>query len=261
MSNAQDALYIYVYLDGITNKPTPVQLGGYITGRRLGDTFTHWGTLQKGMFFFKDFGAKNMMSYKLSGFDWAAAKTAYNTDGTIQKIAAQGNIVGPTTGAGGYFPYPNDKNNGFFGIRSDVQAYTFKLPTDVWSASGLIEDAVSTSTGSGYFTNATCALYFEVGAYKYVVYTRQVSGKAGGVMFLRGAYTSSYADIINARISGGSPVAVFSIAANSTDATEENALSSGNAGFDLAAYKIGDDVYVAAVKQNVGLSLFKVSAE
>lgn len=261
MSNAQDALYIYAYLDGITNKPTPVQLGGLITGRRLGDTFTHWGTLQKGMFFFKDFGAKNMMSYKLSGFDWAAAKTAYNTDGTIQKIAAQGNIVGPTTGAGGYFPYPNDKNNGFFGIRSDVQAYTFKMPTDVWSASGLIEDAVSTSTGSGYFTNATCALYFEVGAYKYVVYTRQVSGKAGGVMFLRGAYTSSYADIINARISGGSTVAVFSIAANSTDATEENALSSGHAGFDLAAYKIGDDVYVAAVKQNVGLSLFKVSAE
>ncbi len=264
MSNAQDALYIYAYLDGITNKPTPVQLGGYITGRRLGDTFTHWGTLQKGMFFFKDMGAANMMSYKIAntaGFDWATVKSQYATDGTITKVAAQGNIVGPAAGVGGYFPYPNDKNNGFFGIRDNVQAYMFSFTTDAWNASGLVDDAVSTSTGSGYFLNSTSAVYFEVGAYKYVVYTRQVSGSAGGVMFLRGDSTSSYADIINARKAGGAASAAFSIAADSDDVTTTNAKSSGNGGFDLAAYKVGEDVYVAAIKQNVGLSLFKVSAE
>ncbi len=264
MSNSQTELYLYAYLDGIDKKPTPVKLGGYIGGRRLGDTFTHWGTLQKGMYFFKDYNTNRMMTYKIAdtaGWDWATVKSAYATDGTIQTVPAQGNILGPESGAGGFFPYPNDKNNGFFGLRAEVQAYTFSMPSDVWSASGAVETAVSTSTGSGYFLNATSALYFEVGAYKYVVYTRQVSSGAGGVMFLRGSYSNSYADIINARIAGGDAAASFSVAANSTDVSSTNGKSSGNWGFDLAAFQIGDDVYVAALKQNVGLSLFKVSAE
>ena len=146
-------------------------------------------------------------------------------------------------------------------MRAEVQAYTFSITPDVWSAKDAVETAVSTSTGSGYFLNATSALYFEVGAYKYVVYARQVSGGAGGVMFLRGSYSDSYADIINARKAGGGAAASFSVAADSDNVSSTNGKSSGNWGFDLAAYKIGDDVYVAAVKQNVGLSLFKVSAE
>ena len=264
MSNSQMELYLYAYLDGIDKKPTPVKLGGYIEGRRLGDTFTHWGTLQKGMYFFKDFNTNRMMTYKIAdtaGWDWATVKSAYATDGTIQTVPAQGNILGPESGAGGFFPYPNDKNNGFFGLRANIQAYTFSITPDVWSASGGVETAVSTSTGSNYFLNATSALYFEVGAYKYVVYTRQVSGDAGGVMFLRGSYSDSYADIINARIAGGGAAASFSVAADSDDVTSTNGKSSGHGGFDLAAFQIGDDVYVAALKQNVGLSLFKVSAE
>jgi len=264
MSNSTGDYYLYFYLDGITNKPTPVMLGGY-GYRRLGDTFTHWGTLQKGMFFFKDFSTGGVcMSYKIAntaGWDWAKVKADYFNDGTIKKVSAQGNLQTPAqTGAGAYFPYPNDKNNGFFGVRGSVNAYTVNMPSDVWSASGRVDDIVNTQLG-GYFLNATSALYIEAGKYRYVVYTRQVSSKAGGVMFLKGNATDSWASIIGARQSGGAASATFAISADSTDVTTENAKSSGNDGFDLATYTVDGVVYVAAVKQNVGLSLFKIVVE
>ena len=34
---------------------------------------------------------------------------------------------------------------------------------------------------------------------------------------------------------------------------------SGNSGMDLDVYRNGEDIYIAVVKQNVGLSLFRVS--
>ena len=36
-------------------------------------------------------------------------------------------------------------------------------------------------------------------------------------------------------------------------------MSSGNSGMDLDARKVGDDVYLVVIKQNVGLSLFKLT--
>ena len=41
----------------------------------------------------------------------------------------------------------------------------------------------------------------------------------------------------------------------------ESPRSSGNSGMDLDARQVGGDVYIAVVKQNVGLSLFKMSVE
>ena len=35
--------------------------------------------------------------------------------------------------------------------------------------------------------------------------------------------------------------------------------ASGNSGMDLDVYTVGEDVYIAVIKQNVGLSLFRVS--
>ena len=45
------------------------------------------------------------------------------------------------------------------------------------------------------------------------------------------------------------------------DEYKESPKSSGNSGFDLAVREIDGALYIAAVKQNVGLSLFKMSFE
>ena len=41
----------------------------------------------------------------------------------------------------------------------------------------------------------------------------------------------------------------------------ESPKASGNSGMDLAVREIGGAMYIAAVKQNVGLSLFKMTLE
>lgn len=237
-------LKMYFYTSGTDNDPSPVNFNIWAP-RRLGDTWSFWGTLQKGMFYMKDFDDANaLMTFKQEG-----RFTGNNS--------LQGRFVMPETGTGAaaYWPFPEDKNSGMYGIRNRINSYSVTFLSDSWRATGGNE---TTSTQlDGYFEN--CAFqYIDFNGKRYVAYTRQVDGSDGRLFVLEGAATDSWESIIRAR-----NVIYHAAIQNSFEGegeVEPSPRSSGHNGMDLTAREIGGDVYIAVVKQNVGLSVFKMVA-
>ena len=237
-------LKMYFYTEGIDKDPSPVNFNIWAS-RRLGDTWSFWGTLQKGMFYMKDFDDVNALMTFMQEGRFAGTNSL------------QGRFVMPETGTGAaaYWPFPENKNAGMYGIRNRINSYSVTFLSDSWEAIGGNE---TTSTQlSGYFEN--CAFqYIEFNGKRYVAYTRQVEGNDGRLFVLEGAATDSWESIITAR-----NVIYHAAIQNSFEGegdVEPSPRSSTHNGMDLTAREIGGDVYIAVVKQNVGLSLFKMVA-
>ena len=109
---------------------------------------------------------------------------------------------------------------------------------------------------SGYYKDAAFR-FFEFGGRRYVAYTRQVSEGDGRLFIIDGALTQSWDDIITTRN------VVYHAAIQNSDEfnpyPEESPRYSGNSGMDLDICQTQDAVLIAVNKQNVGLSLFKMS--
>ena len=243
---------LYFYANGIEQDPTVVKMPTWAE-RRLGDTFTVWGTLQDGMLFFKDFDdASAMMTFRLQGK-------------TTGSNALQGRFVmADGSGAGAYYPYPEDVKKGIYSSRDKRKIWWVSTLSDPLTAIGG-NDCTLTQEQSGYYENVPSVQYIEWNGKRYVAYTRQVSATDGRLFILEGQAGDGWQSIIQAR-------KVVYQAALQTDAAfqdgdyhpemeAESPKASSNSGMDLAVRQIGDDLYIAAVKQNVGLSLFKMSVE
>ena len=242
-------LKMYFYSDGIDKDPTVVDFNIW-TDRRLGDTFSFWGTLQSGMFYFKDFDdATALMTFKQSGKVSGAN-------------SLQGRFVMPNVGGGKvahYTPFPEDKNAGLYGFRDKVNSYYVTFNADSWTATGGNE-TTSTQYDETY---QNCA--FQLISYndkRYVAYTSQLGVSDGRLIILEGAATDAWQDIVTAH-----NVIYEAAIQNDTelfggplqDAVDLSPKASTHSGMDLSVRQIGDDVYIAVVKQNVGLSLFRMT--
>ena len=248
---------MYMYVNGIDKDPNCVTFNIW-ADRRLGDTWTYWGTFTKGMYFFKDYNdASAVMTFKQNAAgNWA--------DGASNALQAR-LVMADGTGAGAYWPYPDDKNSGVYGSRGDTRiAYLVTTAEkdgkkiDVWTAEGG-NDVVKTPL-SGYYTN-TAYQFIEFNGKRYVAYTRQVDGTDGRLMILEGAGTDKWDDIITNKNRRVIYKAAIQEAAEMKDDYNPSPRSSGHSGMDLCARVIGNEVYIAVIKQNVGLSLFKLYSE
>ena len=236
-------LKMYFYVNGTAEDPSVVNFNIW-ADRRLGDTWSFWGTLQKGMFYMKDFDdATALMTFKQEG------RTSGNN-------SLQGRFVMPAagTGAAAWWPFPEDKNAGLYGVRNKINTFSVRFQSDSWTAIGGNE---TTSTQlSGYYEN--CAFqYIEYAGKRFVAYTRQVDGNDGRLFVLEGKPTDSWDDIIAAR-----NVVYHAAIQNAFEGegdVEVSPRSSTHNGMDLCAREIGGDLYIAVIKQNVGLSLFKMT--
>lgn len=235
---------LYLYTNGIDKDPVVVKLTTWAS-RRLGDTWTYWGSLQEGILFFKDFNsAQGTVTFKIAGLP---------TKGEWYLV---GRIVAPAaTGAGAYFPFPNNINEGVCSIRGGETAWLTKASKDLLKLEGADNTPTLTEL-SGYYAD-TAFRYFELGGKRYVAYTRQVSASDGRLFILEGTPEQSWSDIILERN-------VIYQAAIQEDAENQeeygvSPMASGNSGMDLDARMTGGDVYIAVIKQNVGLSLFHLS--
>lgn len=234
---------LYVYGAGIDNDPSVLEMQTWAS-RRLGDTFTTWGSFQEGMLFFKDFDSvQGTVTFKLSG----------KTSGSLYLV---GRIVAPpVTGAGAYFPFPDDINSGVASTRGGSLAWLTKASKNLWTLEGADNSPVLTEL-SGYFAD-TAYRFFELGGKRYIAYTRQVSSTDGRLFILEGAPDQSWTDILTERN-------VVYQAAIQNDSEQEglddtpSPMASGNSGMDLDVRQIGNDVYIVVLKQNVGLSLFRL---
>lgn len=237
---------MYFYSEGIEADPTVVAMTTWAE-RRLGDTFTVWGTLQDGMLFFKDFdNATAMMTFRLLG----------KVSGSN---ALQGRFVmADGTGTGAYYPYPEDIRSGIYSSRDARKIWWVTTQSDPITATGGNECTL-VQEESGYYLNVPSVQYIEFAGKRYVAYTRQVSGTDGRIIIIEGAATDDWKTIINTR-----KVVYHAPIQNEKENDSEPGESpkaSGHSGMDLAVRQIDGAVYIAAVKQNVGLSLFKMSVE
>lgn len=233
---------LYVYADGIDADPKVINMSTWAS-RRLGDTFTFWGSMQGGMLFFKDFSSPDgTVTFKLNG---------------LNAMWLMGRIVAPAAvGAGSYFPFPDNINQGVSSVRGGETAWLTTASKDLYTLEGADKEPTLAEL-SGYFAD-TAFRFFEFDGKRYIAYTRQVSPSDGRLFILEGEAGQSWSGMLEERN-------VIYQAAIQND-TEQEGLddtpspkASGNSGMDLDVRIAGNEVYIAVVKQNVGLSLFRMS--
>lgn len=233
---------LYVYADGIDADPRVIKMSTWAS-RRLGDTFTFWGSMQGGILFFKDFSSPDgTVSFKLNG---------------LNAMWLVGRIVAPAAaGAGAYFPFPDNINQGVSSVRGGETAWLTTASKDLYTLEGVDKEPTLAEL-SGYFAD-TAFRFFEFDGKRYIAYTRQVSPSDGRLFILEGEAGQSWSGMLEKRN-------VIYQAAIQND-TEQEGLddtpspkASGNSGMDLDVRIAGNEVYIAVVKQNVGLSLFRMS--
>jgi hypothetical protein len=236
---------LYIYDKGTNEDPSVLNMTTWAS-RRLGDTFTAWGSLQEGTLFFKDFNsAQGTVTFLLSG----------KTTGTLY---LRGRVVAPpATGAGAYFPFPEIINAGPCTTRGGKDSWICHASKDLYSLEGADNNPTLIPL-SGYYADAAFR-FIEFNGKRYIAYSRQVSGADGRLIVIEGKANESWETILENR----TVIYQAAIQENSEmqEDYNESPRSSGNSGMDLDARQVGGDVYIAVVKQNVGLSLFKMSVE
>ena len=235
---------LYFYDNGIDADPSMVELVTW-NSRRLGDTYTYWGTLQEGMLFFKDFNtADGTVTFPLAG----------KTSG---KMYLKGRLVSPPAkGAGAYFPFPENVNSGISTIRGGETAWQTVATKNFLTLENASDPCTLTEL-SGYFADSAFR-FFELGQKRYVAYTRQVDSSDGRIFILEGTPEQGWNDIILER-NVVYQAAIQNDTENEKLSEEPSPMSSGNSGMDLDIRMVGEDAYLVVLKQNVGLSLFKLT--
>lgn len=236
---------LYAYVNGTGSDPKVIGTQTWAS-RRLGDTFTFAGTLQDGVFFFKDYNtAQGTVTFPIK---YTAATSTLNL---VRRLEAPA-----VTGAGSYFPFPDNMYKGVSSARGNGYISQIVDATGANFTDGTGGITPSLTDLSGYYQD-TAFKFFEFGGMRYIAYTRQVSGSDGRFFLIDGQLSDTWERILNTRH------VVYQAAIQSADEMkddyDDSPRISGNSGMDIDAREIGGSVYVAVVKQNVGLSLFQIS--
>ena len=235
---------LYVYVNGTDSDPVPFAMTTWAS-RRLGDTFSWWGSWQDGVLFFKDYNStQGTVTF------WTSGKTS----GTMYLV---GRLAAPAvTGAAAYFPFPDDINNGIISVRGGETSWLVSASKNLKTLEGADNNATLTELDPMWANSSF--RYFTLAGKRYVAVARQDSSSGGRLIVLEGEGATGWGQIVTEG-------KVVYQAAIQND-TENEALDetpsdmfSGNSGMDLDVYKSGEDFYIAVIKQNVGLSLFRVS--
>ena len=235
---------LYVYVNGTDNDPVPFAMTTWAS-RRLGDTFSWWGSWQDGVVFFKDYNStQGTVTFWLSG----------RTSGSMYLM---GRLAAPAqTGAAAYFPFPDDINHGIISVRGGETSWLVTASKNLKTLEGADNNATLTELDPQW---ANCSFrYFTLAGKRYVAVAKQDSSSAGKLLVLEGEGETGWGQIVTA----GKLVYQAAIQNDTeNEALDEtpSTMFSGNSGMDLDVYQNGEDVYIAVVKQNVGLSLFRVS--
>ena len=161
------------------------------------------------------------------------------------------------TGAGAYFPFPESTESGFASTRGGTQSWLVNTK-DLNKLEGADNNPVLTELAPDW---ADCSFrYFELAGKRYIAVAKQDNAGAGRLIIMEGELTAPWPEIL----SGGKLVYTAAIQ-NETENegldTTPSPMSSGNSGMDLDIFQKDTDVYIAVIKQNVGLSLFRVSKD
>lgn len=234
---------LYIYDKGITADPSLISLTTWAS-RRLGDTFSWWGSLQDGVLLFKDFNSEQgTVTFWMRG-----------------KLSPQFYLVGrvqapPVTGAGAYFPFPESSTSGIASTRGGQMSWLVNTK-DLNKLEGADNAPTLTELDPVW---ADCSFrFFSFDGKRYIAVAKQDSAAAGRLIILEGPAGMPWEIILTE----GEMVYTAAI----QNETEQEALSeepspmaSGNSGMDLDVSIVENQVFIAVLKQNVGLSVFRMS--
>ena len=235
---------LYVYVNGIDSDPVPFTMTTWAS-RRLGDTFSWWGSWQDGVVFFKDYNStQGTVTFWLSG----------KTSGTMYLM---GRLAAPAqTGAAAYFPFPDDINNGIISVRGGETSWLVTASKNLKTLEGADNNATLTELDTQWANSAF--RYFSLAGKRYVAVAKQDSSSAGRLLVMEGEGGTGWGQVLTSGKLVYEAAIQNDTEGESIDLTP-SAMYSGNSGMDLDVYRSGEDIYIAVVKQNVGLSLFRVS--
>ena len=230
---------LYVYSEGIDKDPSVITLSG---SGRLGDTFTPYGTFDKGILFYAKNGGNGVVTFQMNG---VATGTRY----LVNRLAMTSDA------ACSYYPYPESFTSGVLAKRAEARGLNVVVDateTQIWdtwdTAFNVTETQLEYAEGRNGFVEGYNFIEFH--GKRYVIYGKRQSAKEGRVYILEGALTDSWLDIINK-----------ADVKYRRDFTCTGGNGSTHSGLDVTARVIGDELYIAAVYQHVGLGVWKMLYE
>ena len=266
-SAAQENFWLYVYENGIDAEPTAVQLSG--AADRMGDTFSFWGAsatnsvdglgLTKGLLYFDTTNNNGVRIWKTL---W--------TKGNLPAQAWVQNRYGFDNGSkavGAFWTYPGNKDAGIWAGRGSAEDPTKSVfggvktgAPNLWTSEGdQLANTECNVIESGYYNNVTAYQFFSFNGKRYIAYAKQVNGSDGRLIILEGEATDEWSSLITNRKVVYQ--AAIQEAGEMKDAYNESPLASGHSGMDLCIRPSADAVDIVVLKQNVGLSLFRMKME
>ena len=244
---------VYSWKEGTSKAPVSTSVSTYC-GRRLGDKFTVYGSLQDGALFFKDW---NNVSNQGAFLVLRTAFSVAPTDGLFNPRRT--NMISES-GIGAYYPYPDDPTKGIYaGVGSDAYYSSFTsspLNTNP-NESGTFTKA------AGYYGSTAGYNFIEYGGKRYVIYVKNAGGGDGRVYILEGSLSDGWESILTTR----TIIYQADIQQNlayfdgeyHTDLETGVTKTSANSALDCTTRIIDGKLYIAALKQGVGLSFFEFS--
>ena len=168
---------------------------------------------------------------------------------------------GVDAGINAYYTYPGNASNGFIASVSGAAKFAS------FASSPLNTSPNSSGTftaSSGYYDNSAGYNYIEYNGKRYIAYAKNAGDGDGRFYVLQGETSDSWADILGSKRKVIYQADIqqdlaYADGEYHADLATGVTKTSSNSALDCTARIIGDEVYFAALKQGVGLSLFKMS--
>lgn len=244
LTGGEDDFTFYIWHDGIDNAPKSYIVSP--SGRRLGDKFIVTGTWEAGEVYCKDYNTSNVVRYALLGNDvgeWRAtvsyARARYDYSGVV----ADANTIGSA------YVYPGTEGAGSAAIPSFLITST---------SNGYFLTNNETLTGTDLGLKMTHGYnFFTSGENKYISYITIDDDTCGG-------FVKVIAD------PAGTPEGLMGVLQNqelifeapiqdAMDPAVNSPVPASHSTGDCVVREINGEVYMAAMIQHVGLSLFKMN--
>ena len=246
LSGGEDDFTFYIWHDGIDKAPTAYVVSP--SGRRLGDKFIITGTWETGEVYCKDYKTGNIVRYALGSGDvgeWRGATASYARGRYDYSVVVEDNNC-----IGSAYVYPGTEGAGSAAINSFLITST--------SNSYFL-------TNNGGFTGVDLGMkmthgysFFADGNNKYIAYVVVDEDTLGGSVKV-------ISDSVGTPEGFGTVLKENKIVFNAplqdaVDSAIDSPVAASHSTGDCVVREINGEVYMAAMVQHVGLSLFKMNA-
>ncbi len=257
-NSSSTPLTVYSWNNGTSSAPAKESV---TNGRslRIGDKFSVYGSLQDGALFFRNWNVTDGWSGKGTILVLRMAWSDVPSGGYFNPRITYSD--GVDAGINAYYTYPGDASNGFIASVSGAAKFA-SYSLSPLSNSG--NDSGTFTESSGYYSNTAGYNYITFNGKKYIAYVKNAGDGDGRFYVLQGEASDTWQELLGAKRKVIYQADIQQNLAYADGEYHEDLATgvtktSANSAIDCAARVIGDDVYFAALKQGVGLSLFKLS--